>query len=172
MPASFQTDQAARKAQLAPLKRKRRHLQRIANTYRKISVFRLISPREDFARLIAFLVVVGLVGTTHQLIDQAVTTNFLIGFYGLVLLAGFVAHRLALRWSKRPWTYVSLLDSLLARYDPVDLDAYRRLQDDARSRGSIAKANVTGWLDNEFLALANAMPTVPPDTHLFLDKKL
>lgn len=172
MPASPRAEQAALKARLAALKRKRRQLRRIANTYRKTSVFRLISPREDFARLISFLVVVSLVAVTHQLIDQAITTNFLIGFYSLVLLAGFAAHRFALRWSKRPWTYASLLDGLLAQYDPVDVDAYRRLQEEARECGSIFKASVSAWLDDEFRALANAMPNRYPDTQRFLDKKL
>lgn len=126
---------------------RRRQLRRIARTYRKISVFRLISPRENFARLMAFFVVVVLVGVFNLLVDQTVSSLFLVGFYGAVLLAAGLAHCLVMKWSKRPWTYVSLLDGLLARYEPIDKDAYCALQEEARQLGSIAKVPLWTWLD-------------------------
>ena len=160
------------RAPLGQYNRRRRQLRRIATTYRKISVFRLISPREDFARLVAFVVVVVLVGVFNLMVDQTVSSLFLVGFYGAVLLAGCLAHCLVMKWSRRPWTYVSLLDGLLARYEPVDRDAYLSLQDEARRLGSIARVSLWEWLDREHQALEAATRSHIPSTAHFLDKKL
>ena len=159
-------------ARLGPYSHKRRQLRRIAKTYRKISVFRLISPREDFARLMAFLVVVVLVGSFNLLVDQTVSYMFLVGFYGAVLLVGGLSHCLVMKWSSRPWTYVSLLDGLLARYEPIDHAAYRALQVDAQRLGSITRVPLGEWLETEHRALNALAAKYPPDTTHFLDKKL
>ncbi|KOF55411.1 hypothetical protein AD428_00725 [Achromobacter sp. DMS1] len=157
---------------MAQFKRRRRQLTRILRVYHKSSVFRVLSsPREDFARLVAFAVVVGMVGLSHLAVDSTPSTAFLIAFYGLVLLAGVVAHRVALHWSKRPWTYVSLLDNLLAQYDPIDVTAYQHLQDEARELGSVSRANVPGWLKIEIAHLDKQAPAKQAPAH-FLDRQL
>lgn len=167
---------ASHRAQRTLCNRKRRQLRRIERTYRKISVFRLISPREDFARFMAFFVVVVLVGACNLIIDQSASSSFLVSFYAAVLLAGYFSHCLALKWSKRPWTYVSLLDGLLAQYEPVNVSAYRALQQEARRRGSITRVSLWEWLDAEHRALNTLTAQHDPDTSSntthFLDKKL
>lgn len=73
---------------------------------------------------------------------------------GLLLACG--AFFLVARFSRASRSHVEEVDRLLADYEPVSIDAYRRLQDSARTFGALSYEQVLDWHSEELEALKSA----------------
>ena len=74
--------------------------------------------------------------------------------------------------SKRPTTWTGKLDQLLAAYDPIDREAYRRLQQRTRDLGYLESDLVYEWLgfERHAIEIAAGWRKTKPDG--FLSKKV
>lgn len=86
------------------------------------------------------------------------------------LLAGVAVTILVLRLSRSPQTYLERLYQQLAAYDPIDLNAYRLLQDVTRSSQELAPGEVETWLTVERNAVQLAAGLCKPMANAFLNK--
>lgn len=128
-------------------------------------------PRAGFGLLVATGLGVGMAAVffgIHQLgllVDSPV-------FHLLPMLSAFVCFFLVLLLSKRPKTWTEQIDSQLAAYEPIDKDAYRKLQSVVRELGSLELQSVEEWIHTEqhALKIASGWRKAAPDG--FLNKKV
>lgn len=76
---------------------------------------------------------------------------------------------LAIMQSARHKTYTALVCDLLAVYEPMNVGAYRALQEETGANGLSFRA-VERWLEVEWDAIQP--PRVPPEQQRFVDKQI
>lgn len=86
------------------------------------------------------------------------------------LVVSFSVFYLTEKFSSRPLTWTESIDRLLADYDPIDKDSYRRLQNDSDADGYIDRCRVSDWLVAERKVLRVARSGVAPVMSEFLRK--
>lgn len=74
--------------------------------------------------------------------------------------------------SSYPRTWVDLIDAKLAGYEPVDREAYRRLQQRTRDAGFLDYHEVREWVLMERHAVEIASGRLTPSRETFLRKKV
>jgi hypothetical protein len=125
--------------------------------------YRQLGPRKAQATRVAFLILA--VGSTISAFFRSVEVLTVTG------IAGGIAYWLVPWFSAQPRTWTELLDSKLASYEPVDVDAYRALQ--AKSRENyLDYDDLLLWLERERLALRNAAGGDEPNPSAFLNKQI
>ena len=146
---------------LARFKEKQKQLDAIEATCRQ-SNGTIGGPRFNFSLGIGatvFLALLLLLSTTH-----------LPGWsvFPCSLVISVSVFYLTEKFSSRPLTWTESIDRLLADYDPIDKDSYRRLQKDAGEDGYIDRWRVSDWLVAERKALRIARHGVSPVSSEFL----
>ena len=86
--------------------------------------------------------------------------------------AGIAAWLYMLRKSAYPASWAELIDQELADYDPVDKDAYRRLQERTKAAGYINFDEVYEYLAVERYAVRVASGQYTPPKQSFTSKKV
>lgn len=101
-------------------------------------------------------------------------TVWAVGFGWLWLIANGAAYLAVTRYSTAPRSWGQGIDQRLADYDPLDKDAYKRLQSATDMARALEPWHFREWLDCEYLALdaADGIRHRPEDRGLFLKKKL
>lgn len=136
------------------------------------------SPRSGRAALAGGVVAVGLFGLTY-LAEQAgllpvpgapAMLRQVIGLFPVA--AGIAAWFYMLRKSAYPASWAELIDQELADYDPVDKDAYRRLQERTKAAGYINFDEVYEYLAVERYAVRVASGQYTPPKQSFTSKKV
>lgn len=100
-----------------------------------------MGPRQGFAMLCGLA---SLCAAFFVLSQAGVRQSFFISLAVAVPVFFLVLH-----YSKRPRTWTAKLDQLLAAYDPIDKEAYRRLQQRTREAGYLERDLVHEWLGFE-----------------------
>lgn len=129
-----------------------------------------MGPRASVAFLTGCGVVAGLMAVLF-VIEQF--GQHVPAMFNLVpLSAAFVSIILVMLHSKRPKTWTEKLDQQLLVYDPINLDAYRQLQQGTLDIGYIDARKVCEWLDLERKAVdvSSGWRKASPDG--FLSKKV
>jgi len=154
---------------------KLQQLQRI-DWRRRQRRFSSVGPRTSKATGFSVLVFITLLASSRGLewlglLPSAVV--FDMRWSGLVSIAGgAVAYALMQTFSSTPKTWSALLDVDLAIYEPVDLDAYRLLQDRTRATGYFEHVAIAEWLRDERDAVKTGAGWRKPRNSAFLNRKV
>lgn len=91
---------------------------------------------------------------------------------GVVLAAGCAANLCFRAVSQAPLTHVDQIYILLASYEPVSKDAYRRLQKSVEEKGALRLQDVCVWIHEERDAIEQAGGWQMPAKRQFLGRRL
>lgn len=142
--------------------RKTKDLESIRDTIERYR-YSTVGPRKVQAMRVTFMILV--VGSTISFCLRSAE-----GF-AATCIAGVIAYWLVSFLGTRPRTWTELLDSKLASYEPIHVDAYRELQ--AKSRTNYLDANdLREWLELEAAALRNAAGLDGTKASAFLSKQV
>ncbi|KZC32543.1 hypothetical protein RhoFW510R10_11540 [Rhodanobacter sp. FW510-R10] len=133
-------------------------------------------PRTGYAVSVGLCTGAALLGLA-TLIDRSgflavlgVSASVRAGIGYLPLLAGLVTWAYLLRWGAYPTSWTTLIDQELAAYDPVDVRAYRNLQQRTREAGHLDLDEVSVWRAVEWGALGLASDRLTPPKSSFTSK--
>lgn len=130
-----------------------------------------MSPRANYAVGVAAVIVIASMALL-SLLEQAGAPVGSPVLYGVPYLFGCTGLLAIWRCSKKPKTWTALLDQLLAAYEPIDRDAYCRLQDQTRDLGYLERDRVYEWLGFERHAVEVAAGRQNAEPSGFLAKKV
>lgn len=137
-----------------------------------------VGPRAGFA-IVAGIVAASMVMAVDVGLQQlgwstsALSSLFARRVVGLApLVVGLMTYILVLTRSARPKTWIGRIDQLLARYTPIDKEAYRRLQQQTRDLGYLETDLVYHWILHERHAIEAAAGWLKPEPGGFLNKKV
>jgi hypothetical protein len=128
------------------------------------SPFAVRGPKEHFAIVCALCTICMILALFYETGNRP---SFFIAFAG-----GMVAFFLALRYSKRPRTYMEKIDQILVTYDPINKDEYRYLQQRTKELGCMEVDLVHKWLVLEREAVRVEAHDPQSVSYDFLNKKI
>lgn len=160
------------------MKIKLKQLLRIERTQIKVE-YRSFGPRFMSAMMVG-IVTGAIVAGVLVLIDDnglLVWTGFQSGvlkgaFNSLPFVLSVYAFSIYTLKSKEPKSWYGDLDAKLTQYEPVDKNAYRRLQQGTRDLGVVSGENLSEWVFAERNTIKLIMKPTVKMNETFLDKKV
>lgn len=114
-----------------------------------------IGPRPQLARI------AGIVVGICSIIWLYSKTGSPVQFWGwsiiVFTLTFFIIHKMVIRFSSMPMTMTALIDEMLSKYEPIDIEAFRILQQKTIEFGYLKSDLLREWITQERLAGKNAV---------------